>query len=197
MGDHYDRDAEALVKRLKKADLARYIAGVRREAHEREENLHKANREAHKREEKAREMWKSCNDYAKSIEQELANLRHISRAIRSVLLHRGHMVNDKQLSIILNETESGYSPRERQKRVDSLVNEKKIPHSLRDAVGVIMDLLDACADVAPFEGGPTYDDLRDLLDLALDDRAELMQKLGLTDREWSAQGGACEADFEF
>lgn len=188
--DRFDRDAETLVKRYKKADLAKIIAAENRAAYEREKNLREANH-------KAQETWSSCNKYAKEMETELDNLHLISRAVRSVLIRRGLLVSDKQLSIILSKVTSGYTPKGRQDHADDLVKEKKVPGVLVNAVTVIMDLLDACAEKDPFDGGPSYDDLRDMLDLALGDRAEMLAHLGMTDREWSARGGSCEADFDY
>ena len=40
------------------------------------------------------------------------------------------------------------------------------------------------------------DDLRELLDTAVADRKALLQRLGMTDAQWSAAGGACESDFD-
>jgi hypothetical protein len=45
-------------------------------------------------------------------------------------------------------------------------------------------------------GAASYDDLSEALACAREDRAALLKRLGLTDREWSAMGGACAADFE-
>lgn len=40
------------------------------------------------------------------------------------------------------------------------------------------------------------DELREMLATAVADRAALLRRLGLTDAQWSASGGACESDFE-
>jgi predicted transcriptional regulator len=61
---------------------------------------------------------------------------------------------------------------------------------------VFEDILDNCEKIIEAcetgEYAPTV-----ALDLALEDRAALLRRLGLTDAQWSAQGGASYADFEF
>jgi len=40
------------------------------------------------------------------------------------------------------------------------------------------------------------DELREMLARAMEDRTAMLRRLGLTDAQWSSQGGACETDFE-
>ena len=67
---------------------------------------------------------------------------------------------------------------------------------LKGPAGVLCDLLDNADSIRDMVGGDSYYEMEAMLGNAICDREALLTKLGLTDSQWSMQGGACWADLE-
>lgn len=191
MPDKFDSEAEALVKRYKKAELVSIIARLKREAMQytqRNNSKHDA-------------LVKAENE-CEALRDELSKLQLIRGAVQRVL-NQNTAINDKQLTLLLRECEPGYSDDYKGIRAHKIANTHGVDDdsktTLESAAETLMTLLDACSDGKenPLGEGPSYEDLREMLDLALGERTELLAKLGLTDQQWSARGGSCEADFDY
>jgi hypothetical protein len=186
-GSYQYREAETVVKRLKKADLVGYIA-ERGEQHRKD--IHTLNVEL----QRLREENKTRSHETARNKDEIDNLQLIRDAVQQVVNSRTSPIDAKQLALLLRGCAPGLTERGKEKRV------REFDDELREAAKVILDILDGCEDVIETVGGgrgaPSYDDLQSALDVAREERDALLEKLGMTDREWSSRGGASYADME-
>lgn len=161
---------ERVAARCKKAELVQYCARFMAEADKQKE-------EAYARASKS-------NEENERLKNEARNLIPIRAALATVLKMRGGlaMENPAQLSLLLGT--------DRYDMDEASSNEPE---------HILLQLLDNCDKMIESYGGngaPTYDELMNALDIALGERAELLKRLGLTDLQWSMQGGASFADLE-
>jgi len=185
--DNFDRDAEALVKRYKKSELAGIIARLTRNE--------QAERDRRRGE---RNTVTKIENECEALRDELGKLRSIAEAVRRVMKEREADIDSRQLSLLLHECESGCVDAYKEERAAKIARTHAGGDpAVENAAKILMTLLDAvAAGEDPWGEGPSYDDLRDMVEIALCDRAEMLAKLGLTDREWAARGGTCESDFD-
>jgi len=174
MGDfeRYRVEAERVVKRLKKTELIGYIA---------------------RREDADQKRIAQLEEHASALREELdarrlqvKGLEKIQDVVALVISSRTGTdpKSDRQMALLFAEVNCGTSYSEEKANTPT------------DVLGEILDNCEAIVEeVGGGRGAPSYDEVLGALDDALADREALLGRLGLTDAEWSAQGGACDADF--
>lgn len=164
----YRLDAERIVKRFKKVELVGYVARTTEARDEREKAL--------------QEQINKLDEENQALKSQLKNLKTIQDIVALVIQARtgASIDGSEQMTMLFAE------------RHDGAGNETSSPTS------VLEDIIDnceaVCEEIGGGHGAPSYLELDSALELALEDRAALLKRLGLTDREWSMQGGASETE---
>lgn len=169
--DYHLKIVERIASRFTKADLVKHCAAMIADYDKRAEE---ANARASK-----------YHEEVERLKNEVRNLGTMRSAVATVLAVRGGLAmdNPQQLSLLLGT--------EHVDMADDGEDSK--------AENVLSKLLDNCNEMIEAFGGngaPTYDELVDALDVAIADRNELLKKFGLTEFQWSVQGGASFVDLE-
>lgn len=166
--DFNKREAERVVKRLKKSQLVDYLAQLM-DRHETEQA-------------KTREWAATTLAENERLRREERRLEPVRATINHVLARRGRLISDKQLRLLL-QAEPQSDEHHRTNAADILDQ-------------ILANCEEFTEEFGGASGAPSYDELQDALDCALSDRAELLRRLGLTEFQWSLAGGYSPSDVE-
>lgn len=141
-------------------------------------------RELVKAEEKYDSATARCNalqEERDKLKLEVARLASIRTAVDAVLALKAKPIpSPNQLTMLLQSEELDTGD----------------DKDLEPAAAVLTELLDKSYEISDDYEGITPFQYEAALDAAFDDRAAMLKRLGLSEREWAAQGGASYTDFE-